>query len=453
MAHLIWLAKLSLALGLRARNYDVTTFDRYKYDETDYQPGVEDQVQAASVDFDKIAWMSINEAHKGDGKGHDNGSGPANGGTWGARERNLTNMEKEGLRDTQFVKSSSEDRGRAKSQGWDSKLLDFNIPDTPTPKTFEAVLDSLAGYTKSSEACSNFHKLAVAQGVKFQFGHEQGYVESIVDESTGTSGGKRAVGIKTRDGAFHRADIFAVAAGSFSTQLLPNLAYHLESSGGSVGTLKIDSSNHQLWDKYAPCNFPVITWKSAKRSADGEDIGSVYVFPRTEQGLIKIGYRGIKFTNFQPAPEGVPFTQHNQWSIPLGPEESKAIPQSAIEAIRTFISILLPKFKDAPFHSTKLCWYTDTLDNSFLVDYVPTYPNHSVFICTGGSGHGAKFLPVLGDHVADILQNGDESSSYMRPFWRWRDNIPRGNGLEEGPEGPRNLGTLNGYVPLDSPVS
>lgn len=30
------------------------------------------------------------------------------------------------------------------------------------------------------------------------------------------------------------------------------------------------------------------------------------------------------------------------------------------------------------------------------IDYVPDYAEQSVFVCTGGSGHGAKFLPVLG---------------------------------------------------------
>ena len=29
------------------------------------------------------------------------------------------------------------------------------------------------------------------------------------------------------------------------------------------------------------------------------------------------------------------------------------------------------------------------------IDYVETYAEKSVFVCTGGSGHGAKFLPVL----------------------------------------------------------
>jgi sarcosine oxidase/L-pipecolate oxidase len=87
-------------------------------------------------------------------------------------------------------------------------------------------------------------------------------------------------------------------AGSFSTQILPDLSYHLESSAGSVATFKIDETETDLWNKYAPDRFPVLTWKSAPRDQNGKDTGSVYVFPRTENGLIKIGYRGIKVSGF-----------------------------------------------------------------------------------------------------------------------------------------------------------
>ncbi|KAL1626668.1 hypothetical protein SLS54_002831 [Diplodia seriata] len=331
---------LSLALALKERGHKVTVFDQHKYDENGYQPDRDDTVQAASVDANKIfrasygtklhyqrlalesrdAWRSLNATLR---HGH---PPPADADATrdlfvecgmlrvqptvalGALEKEtLANMDRAGLRDTQFVESNAADPG------------------------------------------------------------------------------------------------------SFSTQLLPELSYHLESSGGSIATFKIDRTDQLLWDKYSPEHFPVLTWKSAPRDGNGKDTGSVYAFPRTSDGLVKIGYRGIKFTNFQPAPSGTPFTQGDQWSVPLPPADSAILPQAAVNAIRHFVSIFLPEFKDAPFHSTKLCWYTDSLDNSFV-------------------------------HAADIFDNRDRSCSYMRQFWRWRDDVPRGNGLEEGPDGPRNIG-------------
>jgi len=83
-------------------------------------------------------------------------------------------------------------------------------------------------------------------------------------------------------------------AGSFSTQVLPELSYFLESSAGSLATFKIDATNTELWEKYSPERFPVMTWKSVPRDGSGKDTGSIYVLPRTPEGLLKIGYRGIK---------------------------------------------------------------------------------------------------------------------------------------------------------------
>lgn len=90
------------------------------------------------------------------------------------------------------------------------------------------------------------------------------------------------------------AELNAIVAGSFSAQLLPDLSYHLESSAGSIATFKIGENNLELWEKYSPEKFPVMTWKSMPRDNHGKDTGSVYVFPRTSDGLVKIGYRGIK---------------------------------------------------------------------------------------------------------------------------------------------------------------
>ncbi|KAM3502585.1 hypothetical protein MY11210_009022 [Beauveria gryllotalpidicola] len=455
---------LSLAVALREKGYTVTVFDRHPYDETEYDPDADETFRASygtKLHYQRLAlesreeWVAINKSSGADlfvpcGMLRVQPSDEL-----GALEKEtLASMKRDGLRQTQFVKSLEEDRERAKAGGWYAKLLEFPIPDSNDGRAYEAVLDSLGGFMRCSNACLHFYKLAVLKGVKFIFGNEHGAVESILEELAG--GKKKAVGVKTKDGAVHKADIVAVAGGSLTTQLIPDLSTHLESSGGSLATFKIDKENKTLWDKYSPEKFPVITWKSTPRNKTGKDTGSVYVLPRTPDGLVKFGFRGIKFTNFQPAPEGVPFSQDGKWSVPMSPKDSCTIPEAAVDSIRQFVKIFLPDFDQVPFHSTRLCWYTDSLDNSFVVrfnspgaisrlikaqiDHVPTYTDNSLFVCTGGSGHGAKFLPVLGKHAADILQNGDEATSFLRPFWRWRPDAPRRNGLEEGPDSPRNIG-------------
>lgn len=207
----------------------------------------------------------------------------------------LANMERDGIRDTQFVKSDPDDRKRAAEQGWESKLLEFEIPEDPEHHNFEAVLDSLGGFVRCSDSCAYYQKVAAEKGVKFIFGPKQGAFASFIEEASDSSSSKKkATGINTEDGKSHSADVVVVAAGSYSTQVLPDMSYHLESSAGSLATFKIDENDKVLWDKYSPEKFPVITWKSAHRNKDGKDTSSVYVLPRTPDGLVKIGFRGIK---------------------------------------------------------------------------------------------------------------------------------------------------------------
>lgn len=125
----------------------------------------------------------------------------------------LANMERDGIRDTQFVKSNADDRKRAEAGGWESKLLDFKIPDNADNHSFEAVLDSLAGFMRCADACAYFQKLAASKGVEFHFGAEEGAVASLIEEesTTSTAGQKRVVGIKTKDGKVHKAGVVAVA--------------------------------------------------------------------------------------------------------------------------------------------------------------------------------------------------------------------------------------------------
>lgn len=102
-----------------------------------------------------------------------------------------------------------------------------------------------------------------------------------------------------------------------------------------------------------------------------------------------------------------------------------------------YISLNLPELAELGLSSAWLCWYTDSIDNSFVVDFVPG--RSRVAICSGGSGHGFKFLPILGREVVKILEGKGDQTVYGR-MWKWRTStVGKRNGLEEGEEGPRVL--------------
>lgn len=131
----------------------------------------------------------------------------------GALEKEtLANMERDGFRDTQFVKSNAEDQRRADRLGWKDKLLDFAIPDASPASSYEAVLDSTAGFVRCSNACAHYQKVAASKGVHFHFGQERGAVKSLVKEPSAAEPDKvKVTGLKTEDGVFHKADVVVVA--------------------------------------------------------------------------------------------------------------------------------------------------------------------------------------------------------------------------------------------------
>lgn len=136
-----------------------------------------------------------------------------------SEQETLASMERDGLRDTQFVKGDPKDRERAERLGWRDKLLDFEIPDESPAKSCEAVLDSLAGFVRCSNACAHYQTLAEAKGVEFRFG-ERGMVESLVKVQSKIDGGKEKVtGLRTKDRMIHGADTVVVAGKSASNTL------------------------------------------------------------------------------------------------------------------------------------------------------------------------------------------------------------------------------------------
>ena len=135
-----------------------------------------------------------------------------------------------------------------------------------------------------------------------------------------------------------------------------------------------------------------------------------------------------QITTFLPSPAGHP------------------LPPSAHHALRGFLHALFPPtlltadpIATRPFTATRLCHYTDTPTGDFLICYHPQYSN--LFLATGGSGHGFKFLPVLGEKVVQILHGrGGEWAE----LWRWRPKVG-----DEGWKGDGSRGGVRG-VSLES---
>ena len=80
--------------------------------------------------------------------------------------------------------------------------------------------------------------------------------------------------------------------------LVPEVSRVLEATAGSVVTVKLPPREEapELWEKYSHENWPVIIGHDPGPDHTGKAVGprSIYSFPRTEDGLIKVGYRVTK---------------------------------------------------------------------------------------------------------------------------------------------------------------
>jgi len=71
------------------------------------------------------------------------------------------------------------------------------------------------------------------------------------------------------------------------------------------------------------------------------------------------------------------------------------------ERVRAYVERRFPAFKGAPIVETRVCQYENTSNGDFLIDQHPGMEN--VWFVGGGSGHGFKHGPALGEYVTARL--------------------------------------------------
>lgn len=113
--------------------------------------------------------------------------------------------------------------------------------------------------------------------------------------------------------------------------------------------------------------------------------GTYYGFPSIEGAGLKVGrHDGGR----EMDPDGVR-------------PEFGAFPEEAGN-VTSFIRSYMPQVNDMKMGKT--CMYTMTPDEHFIIDTHPEHPN-VVFAC-GFSGHGFKFSSVVGEQLAELVQEG-----------------------------------------------
>ncbi|KEF55113.1 uncharacterized protein A1O9_08766 [Exophiala aquamarina CBS 119918] len=263
---------------------------------------------------------------------------------------------------------------------------------------FKGYFNRLEGYAHSSNALRGIFTLLVGQGVKFLLGPDEGQVvELLNDASAGKEGtSRRCTGVRTRGGKLHTAQVTICALGAYGASLVPQLGTFNVARCWSVAHIQLTNSECDILR-----GLPIVNIR---------DLG-FYFEPDPATRLLKLCHLGAGFSNTDRS-TGIslpPLNDHDSSSA------QTYIPLEDERQLRTMLRETLPWLANRPFVDTKLCWFSDTRDSDYCIDFVPD-TEKSLVVLSGDSGHGFKMMPVFGKWVKDLLAKGEQS--LLR--WQWK---------------------------------
>ena len=253
------------------------------------------------------------------------------------------------------------------------------------PKLYrDGVLELEAGYAESGRVVATLIERAksldieLREGVRFSQLHEEDYGVSEI----ALDGGKRIAG-----------DFVVMAVGAWTPYLLPFTKKFFRASGQPVFHLKPRQP-----ELFAPERFPVF----------GADITTTgyYGFPIDRDGVVKVANHG-----------------HGREMSPESPE--RAVTPEDEKNLREFLSSTFPALFNAPIVYSRVCMYCDTHDGHFWIARDPE--RQGLIIAAGDCGHGFKFAPVLGEIIADAVE--EKPNPILQKF-RWRPEVRAGSGTD-----------------------
>ena len=90
----------------------------------------------------------------------------------------------------------------------------------------------------------------------------------------------------------------------------------------------------------------------------------------------------------------------------------RVIDPETLRDIREYVAFRFPALKDAPLLETRVCQYEQTPDGHFIIDHHPAQDN--VWIAGGGSGHGFKHGPAVGEMMAELILKDKQPDPIFR---------------------------------------
>jgi len=275
--------------------------------------------------------------------------------------------------------------------------LAARIKECPNPEAIKAALgtggssgswgyiNGLSGWANAGASMAWLYKRVRAEG-------RINFVAGEVTNLEVSPGENTVTGARLTDGRVLLADLVMVSAGAWTGRLV-DLTGQAVATGQVLGYIDLTPEEEaQL------AHMPVILNLST----------GLFIIP-PKNGVLKIARHAYGYLNptTLPAPPlaSSVTSPAAAVSLPLTTvsDPTLQIPTEGADDLRRALHemVPLPSLRDRPFSKTRICWYSDTPTADFIIDYHPEYKG--LFVATGDSGHAFKFMPVIGDKIADVI--------------------------------------------------
>jgi sarcosine oxidase len=197
-------------------------------------------------------------------------------------------------------------------------------------------------------------------------------VQAVVEEFIELGGVYRQEAIRAPDEESPQADAVIYACGPWLGKVFPDiLRRRLFVTRQEILFFGIPAGDL----RFAPPQLPV--W------LDFGNQRSMYGFPDLEA-------RGFKLACDQHGP-------------PIDPDAAdRIVSAEMIRKMRAYLGERFPALANAPIVDSRVCQYENTSNGDFLIDRHPHFEN--VWIAGGGSGHGFKHGPAVGEYVCKLIK-------------------------------------------------
>ena len=172
--------------------------------------------------------------------------------------------------------------------------------------------------------------------------------------------------LRTESGETIAAAVFVFACGPWLPKIFPEL---LEG--------RIRATRQEVFFFGTPPGDRSFTSPAMPAWVDFSDARGGYAVPDIEN-------RGFKLA----------FDKHGP---PFDPDSGNRI-VNGLDAAREYLAERFPALRGTPLLESRVCQYENTCNGDFLIDRHPEFDN--VWLAGGGSGHGFKHGPSIGEYVA-----------------------------------------------------